>query len=105
MRCVNNAVPYFWSNSSMQENNRTASTNKRPQHSLFIPWFGYKRCRPTFPPSVIIFSLNVLIMHLLTLSNRVHISADAAFGKDRPLLCSRRKSVILLVTGWLKHNS
>lgn len=96
------AIPYYWSNASVYQNNQTRCIYKPGAPSHFIHslvWF--QTLQAYIFPFLIILTLNWLTLRLISLSNRVHITADLAskVNKVMPLLRSRkRKSVVLLVT-------
>uniref|UniRef100_A0A096M2D4 G-protein coupled receptors family 1 profile domain-containing protein n=1 Tax=Poecilia formosa TaxID=48698 RepID=A0A096M2D4_POEFO len=92
------AVPYFWSNASIQENNHRSCVYKQEAPTQFIHTLVWLQTLQAYIlPFVVILSLNGLTLRLI--SSRVHSSADVTSGKVRPLLRSRwRKSVLLLVT-------
>lgn len=96
------AVPYFWSNASVYTNNQTRCIYRPEASSHFIHtlvWF--QTLQAYVFPFLIILTLNGLTLRLISLSNRVHITADltSRVNKVMPLLRSRkRKSVVLLVT-------
>ncbi|KAM6924846.1 putative G-protein coupled receptor 139 [Xenentodon cancila] len=96
------AIPYYWSNVSVHENNKTLCVYRRQAPTQFIHtlvWF--QTLQAYIFPFVIIFTLNGLTLHLISLSNQVHVSDEltSRIHKVRPLLRSRkRKSVVLLVT-------
>ncbi|KAM4562537.1 putative G-protein coupled receptor 139 [Odontesthes bonariensis] len=96
------AIPYYWSNASVHENNQTLCIYKPEAPTQFIHtlvWF--QTIQAYIFPFVVILTLNGLTLRLISLSNRVHISAvlTSRIHKVRPLLRSRkRKSVVLLVT-------
>eukprot|EP00064_Thunnus_orientalis_P001950 superscaffoldBa00000133_g1954 len=96
------AIPYYWSNVSVFENNQTRCIYKPEAPSHFIHalvWF--QTLQAYILPFLIILTLNGLTLRLISLSNRVHITTDltSRVHKVMPLLRSRRrKSVVLLVT-------
>lgn len=96
------AIPYYWSNVSVYENNQTMCiyTQEAPSHFIHtLVWF--QTLQAYILPFLIILTLNGLTLRLISLSNRVHISKELTprVQKVKPLLRSRtRKSVVLLVT-------
>lgn len=96
------AVPYYWSNSSVYENNRTRciyNPEAPPQFILTLVWF--QTLHIYIVPYLIILTLNGLMLRLISVSNRVHITSDltSRVNKVTPLLRSRkRKSMVLLFT-------
>ncbi|XP_073325801.1 probable G-protein coupled receptor 139 [Pagrus major] len=96
------AIPYFWSNASVYTNNQTRCIYRPEAPSRFIHtlvWF--QTLQAYIFPFLIILTVNWLTLRLISLSNRVHITADltSRVNKVMPLLRSRkRKSVVLLVT-------
>ncbi len=96
------AIPYYWSNASVYENNQTRCVYKPEAPSHFIHTLVWFQTLQTYIfPFLIILTLNWLTLRLISLSNRVHITADltSRVNKVMPLLRSRkRKSVVLLVT-------
>ncbi|KAM9751501.1 putative G-protein coupled receptor 139 [Menidia menidia] len=96
------SIPYYWTNTSVIKNNRTLCIYKQEAPTRFIHtlvWF--QTIQAYIVPFSIILTLNGLTLRLISLSNRVHVTAVASSGmkKVRPLLRSRmRKSVVLLVT-------
>ncbi|XP_022594784.1 probable G-protein coupled receptor 139 [Seriola dumerili] len=96
------AIPYYWSNASVYVNNQTRCIYKTEAPFQFIHtlvWF--QTLQAYIIPFLVILTLNGLTLRLISLSNRVHITADltSRVNKVMPLLRSRkRKSVVLLVT-------
>ncbi|XP_054602022.2 probable G-protein coupled receptor 139 [Nothobranchius furzeri] len=95
------AIPFYRSNASVQENNHTLCIYKPEAPTQFIHtlvWF--QTLQAYVLPFVVILTLNGLTLRLISLTNRVQISADPSnTHKIRPLLRPRtRKSVLLLVT-------
>ncbi|XP_047457967.1 probable G-protein coupled receptor 139 [Mugil cephalus] len=96
------AIPYYWSNDSVYENNQTTCiyAQEAPSHFIHtLVWF--QTLQSYILPFLIILTLNGLTLRLISLRNRVHISTEATSRVQRvkPLLRSRmRKSVVLLVT-------
>lgn len=96
------AIPYYWSNASVHKNNQTRCiyNPEAPSHFIHtLVWF--QTLQAYIFPFIIILTLNGLTLRLISLSNRVHITADSTsrVNKVMPLLRHRkRKSVVLLVT-------
>uniref|UniRef100_A0A8C5H2K9 G-protein coupled receptors family 1 profile domain-containing protein n=1 Tax=Gouania willdenowi TaxID=441366 RepID=A0A8C5H2K9_GOUWI len=85
------AIPYYWSNTSVQVDNQTMCIYRPEAPAPYIHaliWF--QSLQAYLFPFLIILTLNGLTLRLISLRNRIHIS---------PILRSRmRKSVVLLVT-------
>ncbi|XP_037630108.1 probable G-protein coupled receptor 139 [Sebastes umbrosus] len=96
------AIPYYWSNASVHENNQTRCIYKPEAPTQFIHTLvGLQTLQAYIFPFLIILTLNGLTLRLISLSNRVHVAADltSRVNKVTPLLRSwKRKSVVLLVT-------
>lgn len=96
------AIPYYWSNASVHRNNQTRCIYTPEAPSYFIRTLVWLQTLQAYIlPFLIILTLNGLTLRLISLSNRVHITADltSRVNKVMPLLRSRkRKSVVLLVT-------
>ncbi|XP_078110003.1 putative G-protein coupled receptor 139 [Sander vitreus] len=96
------AIPYYWSNASVYANNQTRCIYKPEAPTQFIHALVWLQTLQAYIlPFIIILTLNGLTLRLISLSNRVHITADlnSRVNKVMPLLRSRmRKSVVLLVT-------
>ncbi|XP_029361320.1 probable G-protein coupled receptor 139 [Echeneis naucrates] len=95
------ALPYYWSNASVHENNQT-----RCVYNTDVPWqfihtlVWFQTLQACIIPFLIILTLNGLTLRLISHSNRVHVTAGltSRVNKVAPLLQSRiRKSVVLLV--------
>lgn len=97
--CHLSAIPYYWSNASIQEDNLTSCVYNTEAPTQFIHTLVWFQTLHTYVfPFLIILTLNGLTLRLISLSNRVHVAANV-IHKVRPLLRSRRrKSVVLLVT-------
>lgn len=97
------AIPHYWSNVSVK-NNQTAWVcvykKEAPPHFVHaLVWI--QTVQAYIVPFLIILTLNWLTLRQISLSNRVHITADVTSNVYRvtALLRSRkRKSVVLLVT-------
>lgn len=96
------AIPYYWSNGSVHKRNQTICIYNRQAPSYFIHTLVWLQTLQSYiVPFLIILTLNGLTLRLISLSNRVHVTADltSRVNKILPLLRSRkRKSVVLLVT-------
>ncbi|XP_059188381.1 probable G-protein coupled receptor 139 [Centropristis striata] len=96
------AIPYYWSNASVYENNQTRCIYKPEASTQFIhALVGLQTLEAYILPFFIILTLNGLTLRLISRSNRVHITSHltSRVNKVMPLLHSRkRKSVVLLVT-------
>lgn len=96
------AIPYYWSNASVHENNKTRCIYKPEAPAYFTHTLvGLQTVQSYILPFLIVLTLNWLTLRLISLSNRVHITAGltSRVNKAMPLLRSRkRKSVVLLVT-------
>ncbi|XP_028307872.1 probable G-protein coupled receptor 139 [Gouania willdenowi] len=96
------AIPYYWSNTSVQVDNQTMCIYRPEAPAPYIHaliWF--QSLQAYLFPFLIILTLNGLTLRLISLRNRIHISADSTLRlhKVKPILRSRmRKSVVLLVT-------
>lgn len=96
------AIPHYWSNASVYENNQTKCIYRPEAPSQFIHALVWLQTLQAYIfPFIIILTVNGLTLRLISLSNGVHIAANltSRVNKVVPLLCSRkRKSVVLLVT-------
>lgn len=96
------AIPHYWSNISVHDNNQTRCIYNPEAPTRFIHALVWIQTLQAYMfPFFIILTVNGLTLQLISLSSRVHIPAGLAPGvcKVRPLLRSRRrKSVVLLVT-------
>ncbi|XP_029994672.1 probable G-protein coupled receptor 139 [Sphaeramia orbicularis] len=96
------AIPHYWSNASVSENNQTRCVYKPEASFQFIYILvGFQTLLAYILPFLIILTLNGLTLRLISLTNRVHITAGltSRVHKVKPLMRSRkRKSVVLLVT-------
>ncbi|KAK2851571.1 hypothetical protein Q5P01_007847 [Channa striata] len=96
------AIPYYWSNASVYENNQTKCIYNPEAPSQFIHtlvWF--QTLHVYILPFLAILTFNGLTLRLISLSNRIHLSSHVTsrVNKVTPLLRSRRrKSMVLLVT-------
>lgn len=97
------AVPYYFSNASVLNNNQTKCIYNHKAPPCFIHTLVWLQTLQSYIiPFLIILTLNGLTLRLISLSNRVHAAGhltSGVKGKILPLLRSRRrKSVVLLVT-------
>lgn len=96
------SIPYYWSNASIHNNNQTRCIYNQEAPPYFIRTLVWLQTFQAYIfPFLIILTLNGLTLRLISLSNRVHVTADltSRINKVMPLLRSRkRKSVVLLVT-------
>ncbi|XP_067382372.1 probable G-protein coupled receptor 139 [Channa argus] len=96
------AIPYYWSNASVYENNQTKciyNLEAPPQFIHTLVWF--QTLHVYIFPFLGILTINGLTLRLISLSSRIHVSSHftSRVNKITPLLRSRRrKSMVLLVT-------